>query len=211
MERAPAWGPVQRALFRFLFSYLVLYNFPFPLSVIPVYGEILKQSYLEIWKGVAPWVGEHVFGVEVLYRALRRRGHDLQLRAHLLLSDPRAGDHGRLDAPGPPARQLRAAPRMAAGLRPLRARGRDDPVWSVQGHSGAVRHPVSERPPGAHRRELADEAPVDVHGVVHSLRHLHRRGRDARRPAARRPPHDAARRARLHRSPEQRGHAQLQL
>lgn len=64
----PAWGPGRRALFRFLFSYLVLYNFPFPLNVIPVYGEILKQSYLEIWKGVGPWVGEHVLGIEVRYR-----------------------------------------------------------------------------------------------------------------------------------------------
>jgi hypothetical protein len=68
VDSVPAWGPVQRALFRFLFSYLVLYNFPFPLNVIPVYGEILKQSYMEIWKVVAPWVGEHVFGVEVHYR-----------------------------------------------------------------------------------------------------------------------------------------------
>lgn len=69
VESVPAWGPVRRALFRFLFSYLVLYNFPFPLSVLPVYGEILKQSYMEIWKVVAPWVGEHVFGVKVLPRA----------------------------------------------------------------------------------------------------------------------------------------------
>lgn len=67
-ESVPAWGPVQRALFRFLFSYLILYNFPFLLNVIPVYGEILQQSYLEIWKVVAPWVGEHVFGVEARYR-----------------------------------------------------------------------------------------------------------------------------------------------
>ena len=68
VESVPAWGPVRRALFRFLFSYLVLYNFPFPLSAIPVYGEILKQSYLEIWQGVAPWVGKHVLGIEVHYR-----------------------------------------------------------------------------------------------------------------------------------------------
>ncbi len=67
-ESVSAWGPGQRALFRFLFSYLVLYNFPFPLNVIPDYGEILKQSYLEIWKVVPLWVGEHLFGVEVLYR-----------------------------------------------------------------------------------------------------------------------------------------------
>ncbi|HEY2292397.1 MAG TPA: hypothetical protein VGM86_17000 [Thermoanaerobaculia bacterium] len=59
----PAWGPVQRALFRFLFSYLVLYNFPFPLTVIPVYGEVLDESYKEIWHRVVPWVGEHVLGV----------------------------------------------------------------------------------------------------------------------------------------------------
>lgn len=68
MESVRAWGPVQRALFRFLFSYLVLYNFPYTLNVIPVYGEILKESYLENWKVVAPWVGEHVFGVEARYR-----------------------------------------------------------------------------------------------------------------------------------------------
>ncbi len=67
-ESAPAWGPVQRALFRFLFSYLVLYNFPFLLNVIPVHGEILRESYMEMWKVIPPWVGEHVFGVEVLYR-----------------------------------------------------------------------------------------------------------------------------------------------
>ncbi|MES1242235.1 MAG: hypothetical protein ABUT39_11495 [Acidobacteriota bacterium] len=67
-ESVPAWGPIRRALFRFVLSYLVLYNFPFPLSVIPVYGEILKQSYMEIWKGVAPWVGEHALGVRVLPR-----------------------------------------------------------------------------------------------------------------------------------------------
>ncbi len=68
VESVLAWGAVRRALFRFLFSYLVLYNFPFPLSVIPVYGEVLRESYLETWKGVVPWVGEHVFGVEVFYR-----------------------------------------------------------------------------------------------------------------------------------------------
>lgn len=64
-ESVPLWGPVQRVLFRFLFSYLVLYNFPFPLDFIPVYGEVLKQSYREIWRVVPLWVGEHVFGVGV--------------------------------------------------------------------------------------------------------------------------------------------------
>src|SRR5262245_52567063 len=68
VESVPAWGPVQRAVFRFLFSYLVLYNVPFLLEVIPVYGEVLQQSYVETWKVVPPWVGEHVFGIKVPYR-----------------------------------------------------------------------------------------------------------------------------------------------
>jgi len=65
----PKWGPVKRALFRFLFSYLVLYNFPSPLHTVPVYGEVLRDSYREIWNTVVPWVGEHVLGVEVRVRA----------------------------------------------------------------------------------------------------------------------------------------------
>jgi len=68
VESVSAWGPVQRALFRFLFAYFVLYNFPFFLDVIPVYGEALRQSYMETWKAVPPWVGEHVLGIAVLYR-----------------------------------------------------------------------------------------------------------------------------------------------
>lgn len=63
----PVWGPLQRILFRFLFSYLVLYNFPFPLNVIPVYGEVLDSSYKEIWHTVVPWVGEHALGVKARY------------------------------------------------------------------------------------------------------------------------------------------------
>ncbi|HEV8577724.1 MAG TPA: hypothetical protein VGX68_01480 [Thermoanaerobaculia bacterium] len=54
-------------MFRLLFSYLVLYNFPFPLDVIPVYGTVLDQSQMEIWHAVVPWVGEHVLGVKARY------------------------------------------------------------------------------------------------------------------------------------------------
>jgi hypothetical protein len=66
----PAWGPVKRLLFRFVFFYLVLYTFPFPLNVIPVYGQILEQPYTDLWDKAVPWVGERVFGVEVKYRPL---------------------------------------------------------------------------------------------------------------------------------------------
>lgn len=39
------WGPAKRILFRFVFVYLVLYTFPFPLNVIPVHGEVLEQPW----------------------------------------------------------------------------------------------------------------------------------------------------------------------
>lgn len=66
----PAWGPVKRILFRCLFVYTVLYTFPFPLEVIPSYGEILTQPYTDLWNAAVPWVGERVFGVKVLHRPL---------------------------------------------------------------------------------------------------------------------------------------------
>ena len=64
----PDWGPVKRASFRFLFLYIVLYSFPSPLHIVPVYGEILRDSYREGWSPVVLWVGERLLGAEVLYR-----------------------------------------------------------------------------------------------------------------------------------------------
>jgi hypothetical protein len=66
----PHWGLLKRILFRFVFVYLVLYTFPFPLGVIPVHGQILEQPYTDLWDKAVPWVGERVFGVEVLHRPL---------------------------------------------------------------------------------------------------------------------------------------------
>ena len=66
----PHWGLVKRIAFRFVFVYFVLYTFPFPLDVIPVYGQILGQPYTDLWDKAMPWVGERVFGVQVLHRPL---------------------------------------------------------------------------------------------------------------------------------------------
>jgi len=66
----PHWGPVKRILFRFVFVYFLLYTFPFPLGFIPVYGPIIEQPYTDLWDKAMPWVGERVFGVEVLHRPL---------------------------------------------------------------------------------------------------------------------------------------------
>ncbi|MFL6201531.1 MAG: hypothetical protein ACJ76J_20350 [Thermoanaerobaculia bacterium] len=97
-------------MFRFLFSYLVLYNFPFPLDAIPVYGEVLEQSYRETWNMVLPWVGEHILGTEVRLRGGSGRGDStygyVQIFCYLILAlaatavwtllDRRRADYARL-------------------------------------------------------------------------------------------------------------------
>jgi hypothetical protein len=65
------WGPAKRVLFRFLFAYLVLYILPFPLDLTPydeaAVGKIV-QPYRDLWDALVPWVGQHVFGVEITVR-----------------------------------------------------------------------------------------------------------------------------------------------
>ncbi|HWM94882.1 MAG TPA: hypothetical protein VN493_29275 [Thermoanaerobaculia bacterium] len=65
---APEWGLAKRIVFRFLFSYLLLYNFPFPLDVVPTWSQLVLQPYTDLWNVLVPWVGKHVLGVEVLHR-----------------------------------------------------------------------------------------------------------------------------------------------
>ncbi|NVJ05489.1 DoxX family membrane protein [Myxococcus sp. AM001] len=55
-----AWSLARRLAFRFAFAYLVLYNFPFPLDIIPVLGDFVTSVQDGLWKAVVPWVGKHV-------------------------------------------------------------------------------------------------------------------------------------------------------
>jgi hypothetical protein len=64
LEERPAWAPAQRILFRFLFAYLVLFIFPFPLDQIP-YLEIAYKEYEKLWHWLVPWVGKLVFHAEI--------------------------------------------------------------------------------------------------------------------------------------------------
>jgi hypothetical protein len=57
-----AWRFLKRFLFRVLFVYVVVYCFPFPLDIIPVWGEILTEPYTELWHEAVPWVGDKVLG-----------------------------------------------------------------------------------------------------------------------------------------------------
>lgn len=60
----PGWNQATRILFRFAFAYLVLYNLPFPLSLIP-YVEVIAQPYNTLWNALVPWVGSHIFQVQI--------------------------------------------------------------------------------------------------------------------------------------------------
>jgi len=60
---APEWGPAKRLLFRFGFSYLLLYLVPSYLeflSYVP-YGESIAKTYRDFWQAVVPWVGKQAF------------------------------------------------------------------------------------------------------------------------------------------------------
>ncbi|MEP6691697.1 MAG: hypothetical protein ABJD07_11100 [Gemmatimonadaceae bacterium] len=53
------WSPAKRVGFRLVCAYLVLYNFPFPLSAFPFLAKVTKP-YEHAWELIVPWVGAHV-------------------------------------------------------------------------------------------------------------------------------------------------------
>ncbi|HEX3128637.1 MAG TPA: hypothetical protein VH394_14995 [Thermoanaerobaculia bacterium] len=59
LRPSPVWGPVRKLFFRFLFAYLLLFNFPFPLYYIPY----VNIGYLKIWQPIVTWAGKHVFNM----------------------------------------------------------------------------------------------------------------------------------------------------
>ncbi|HEX3128703.1 MAG TPA: hypothetical protein VH394_15325, partial [Thermoanaerobaculia bacterium] len=61
----PEWGAGKRMLFRYLFSYLVLFNFPFPLYYIPYAMKPLGPVF-NLWEKGILWMGRLVFGHEVI-------------------------------------------------------------------------------------------------------------------------------------------------
>src|ERR1700688_480560 len=58
---APAWSLAQRIAFRFVFCYLLLYNLPFPLYLLPIPGlGAAFKAYFKFWNAVVLWTGAHV-------------------------------------------------------------------------------------------------------------------------------------------------------
>jgi hypothetical protein len=58
------WSLARKVLFRFAFAYLLLYNLPFPLSVIPWIAGPVQSAYGALWELVVPLVADGVFGTE---------------------------------------------------------------------------------------------------------------------------------------------------
>ena len=62
LPERPDWSSAQRVGFRFAFLYFGLYILPFPLVLVPgMRGLVLL--WLELWKAIVLWVGEHVLGI----------------------------------------------------------------------------------------------------------------------------------------------------
>jgi hypothetical protein len=59
---AAAWSLPRRVSFRFLFAYLVLYNLPFPINVIPPLSRV-SDAWDAAWNVLAVWTGRHVLGL----------------------------------------------------------------------------------------------------------------------------------------------------
>lgn len=55
----PSWSIARRIGFRFVFAYLVLYNFPFPIGALP-FTDPVKAWYDKLWHAVIPWFAAHV-------------------------------------------------------------------------------------------------------------------------------------------------------
>ena len=53
------WSSVQLLAFRFTFTYLILYNLPFPFGAFP-HTVKAAQGYESLWLNLVPWVGKHV-------------------------------------------------------------------------------------------------------------------------------------------------------
>lgn len=58
--RAEGWSLATRIAFRFTFAFLLLYNWPFPLTFVPVAGTALNKP----WEWIVPVVAQSLFGVK---------------------------------------------------------------------------------------------------------------------------------------------------
>lgn len=56
---SPSWSSAKRTGFRFVFAYLLLYNFPFPIGALPLTDPV-RNWYDKLWHAVVPWLAARV-------------------------------------------------------------------------------------------------------------------------------------------------------
>lgn len=59
------WPLPGRIGFRWLFTYFVLYQIPFPLSALPVLG-VTEVWWTKLWNAPLPWIGRTLFGIDTV-------------------------------------------------------------------------------------------------------------------------------------------------
>ncbi len=64
VRSAEEWSAATRVAFRFCFVFLILYNLPFPLSVLPKVGEPISAIFAKPWAWLAPITAQYVFGIK---------------------------------------------------------------------------------------------------------------------------------------------------
>lgn len=84
------WGLLKKISFRYMFVYLILYSFPFPLKYIP-YLQYFSEKYEQCWKTLVPWIGKHILHVSYEINVLFNGSgdttyHYIQLLCFLILS-----------------------------------------------------------------------------------------------------------------------------
>lgn len=63
LAASPRWSLARKIGFRFAFTYLVLYSFPYPFSTLPG-ADWFVRPYDDLWSSIVPWVGHHVFRIQ---------------------------------------------------------------------------------------------------------------------------------------------------
>jgi hypothetical protein len=109
----PAWGRARLIAFRFVFSYLALYQFPDVIGMLPGLAN-LGESSPGIWQPIVSWTGKHVFHLAMALPLVTEEGSGDDTAQFLLLLckvalaaaaalvwtlvDRRSQDHRRLHA-----------------------------------------------------------------------------------------------------------------
>ena len=109
------WSPARRIGFRFVFAYLILYSFPFPIGTLPLTAAV-RGWYDKLWHLVVPWFGAHVMHLAKPITIFTNGSGDttydyVLLLVNLIIAALATVIWTLLD------RRARAYPRLALGLR----------------------------------------------------------------------------------------------